>query len=353
AQYSNKKLEITDVRPLDEQEQVRDQVPAKWLPIIEDSMSFMNCIEIEGQAVRERTEGFWRPPGLYKCLGVATLATISGLTATGFLLYHFGRRNTSRFPRMAPRPTIYNSSVSDTTAYSSSPTDARTYNSTPSGTADPGHTTTSSTLFTTRLPSSTHNPLDAYEAEAEKYLRALAYNCLAVPDLINQCHPNPDKRPEPTIDDITTLLSGYELATLRATPGTCNDALHQNKSQSIVKAAPGGWEKLDWSHVSGGGKVICTDENSQDVTCHYFGEPFKYDLPTVWGAVNYCLKPYQCLCTEHLTLGDRLEYGGRARGVAKWLGGDLYGFDERRMREAGFVAENLNKGADTKRRGGE
>ncbi|EZG43259.1 hypothetical protein GNI_179700, partial [Gregarina niphandrodes] len=73
----SKKLEITDVRPLDadEQEQVRDQVPAKWLPKIQDSMPFMNCIEIEGQAVRERTEGFWRRPGLSKRLGIAGVAT--------------------------------------------------------------------------------------------------------------------------------------------------------------------------------------------------------------------------------------------------------------------------------------
>ncbi|EZG43420.1 putative transmembrane protein [Gregarina niphandrodes] len=340
----SRRLEITDVRPLDadEQEQVRDQVPAKWLLMIQDSGRFMNCIEIEGQALRERTEGFWRRPGLCKRLGIAGAATASGLAIAGLLLlYHFGRRSGSRFPRMAPRPPIYSSSVSDTTAYSSSP----------SGTADSDHTTTSSTLFTTRLPSSTHNQLDAYEAEAEKYQRALAHDCLVTSefDVVNQCHPNPEKRPEPSIDDITTLLSGYELATLRVPDGTCNDALHRMKPQSMVKAAPGGWKALDWSQVNGG-KVVCTDENGQDVTCHYFGEPFKYDLPTVWDAVNHYLKPYQCLFTENQKdPGQELEYkGGRARGIAKWLGADIYGFAGWDLWRVGYMAETLNEGANTR-----
>ncbi|EZG43573.1 putative transmembrane protein, partial [Gregarina niphandrodes] len=267
-------------------------------------MPFVNCIEIEGQAVRERSEGFWRRPGLYKRLGVAGIATVSGLTFTGLLLHFFGPHNKHWFPVLAPRIATDSSSPSDTTAYSSSPTDARTHNSTPSGTATPGNTaTSSSSLLTTRFLSTTQLPSSAlhpYEAEALKYQRALAYDCLAVSeyDLVNQCHPNPEKRPEPNIDDITTLLSGYELATLRVPPGTCNDAFHRMKPQSMVKAAPGGWKTLDWSQV-GGGNIVCTDENGQDVTCHYFGEPFKYDLPTVWDAVNYYVKPYQCLFTDN------------------------------------------------------
>ncbi|EZG43256.1 putative transmembrane protein [Gregarina niphandrodes] len=330
----SKKLEITDVRPLDadEQEQVRDQVPAKWLPKIEDSMPFVNCIEIEGQAVRERTEGFWRRPGLSKRLGIAGIATASGLAITGFLLYRFGPRGGSLLaPRIATN--------------SSSPTDT------------PGNTTTntSSTLFTTQFPPKTQFPpttqlpsssLHPYEAEALKYQRALAHECSGVSgsDCVNQCHPNPEKRPEPNIDDITTLLSGYELATLRVPSGSCNDAFHRMKPQSMVKAAPGGWKTLDWSQVSGG-KVICTDENGQDMTCHYFGDPFKYDLPTVWDAVNYYLKPYQCLFTDNGDTGIRLEYrGGRARGVAKWVGGDLYGFDDARAHEVGYLVTHLNKG---------
>ncbi|EZG44585.1 hypothetical protein GNI_145840 [Gregarina niphandrodes] len=116
------------------------------------------------------------------------------------------------------------------------------------------------------------------------------------------------------------------------------------KPQSMVKAAPGGWKTLDWSQVNGG-KVICADENGQDMTCHYFGDPFKYDLPTVWDAVNYYLEPYQCLFTDNGNIGDRLEYrGGRARGIGKWVGKDLYGCSDSDALLVGFLVQRQSNG---------
>ncbi|EZG44014.1 putative transmembrane protein [Gregarina niphandrodes] len=341
------RLEITDVRPLDadEQEQVRDQVPAKWLPKIEDSMSFVNCIEIEGQAVRERSEGFWRRPGLFKRLGIVGIATASGLVITGFLLYRFGPRYGGR----SSDTTAYNSSSSDTTA-SSSTVGAYELAPTASGTAIPGITTSSSTLSTTRFPSTAgRNMCEGTTfglTEPEKYQRALACDCLAVSEssLFTNCHPNPEKRPEPSVDVIASLLSGYELATLRVPSGTCKETLHRSKTQTVVRAEVGGWRMLDWSELSEGGQIVCTDENGLNLNCHYFGAPSKFDFPTVWDAINLYVKPYQCLAASNpKSQKHEVEYyGGRARGVARYVGGDLYGLSDDHLEQLGLKVVQLN-----------
>ncbi|EZG55887.1 putative transmembrane protein [Gregarina niphandrodes] len=126
-------------------------------------------------------------------------------------------------------------------------------------------------------------------------------------------------------------ISETELALLKAPTDVCrrtySDVVQAKNDLPMVEATSIAWQKLDWNDcASYGGRIVCTrDQNTDDgnLGCHYFGTPWKFDLPTVWEGVVRHVKPTECSyqCNdkdEHdklLTVRRALEIAGSIPGV--------------------------------------
>ncbi|EZG57064.1 hypothetical protein GNI_099560, partial [Gregarina niphandrodes] len=124
-------------------------------------------------------------------------------------------------------------------------------------------------------------------------------------------------------------MSAHELASLRIPSETCKGIYDNKKNATMVDAAAGAWETLDWNSCFWGGKVVCVDDPGEDLSCHYFNHPFKYDLARVWEAVTRHLKPSRCLITNNTDLNETGLGEGflltltRGLFAAQWIHADL------------------------------
>ncbi|EZG56873.1 hypothetical protein GNI_100220 [Gregarina niphandrodes] len=162
-------------------------------------------------------------------------------------------------------------------------------------------------------------------SDAERYKYAVSCDCKAwsESELIMDCE---FVASDPRAGNVT--MSAHELASLRIPSETCKGIYDNKKNASMVGATADAWKTLDWSSCIWGGKVVCVDERGEDLSCHYFYHPFKYDLARVWEAVVRYLKPSRCLITNNAELDAnvrQLDFHVRVRGraAANWINADL------------------------------
>ncbi|EZG61415.1 hypothetical protein GNI_089150 [Gregarina niphandrodes] len=194
-------------------------------------------------------------------------------------------------------------------------------------------------------PTADGSAIKSYSSASEirRYYQTLSTNCdkgSSVFDWIMKCMPDPLPRPEPSIDDINSLISGHELATLRLPWVASNKMRHGGKMEASMRnATVDGWKEFDWSFCDKpGGRILCTDH-----TDHYYGAPFKFDFPTVWEAVVHIADPTQCSFQYHSS-DEQKRLAAIRRGVAggKWAGIDVDNASEDMLYQLGLKVLSLS-----------
>ncbi|EZG43131.1 hypothetical protein GNI_186200, partial [Gregarina niphandrodes] len=168
-------------------------------------------------------------------------------------------------------------------------------------------------------------------SDAERYKYAVSCDCKAQSesDLIVNCKPVAIERKSGNI-----TMSAHDLAWMKIPSDTCKHIYDNNKNASMVDATADAWKTLDWSRCDLGGKVVCVDDRSEDLSCHYFNYPFNCDLPRVWEAVIHHLKPSRCLITNNADLDAvYLHKLVRARAAGMWVNADSSGIWQRKLHD--------------------
>ncbi|EZG57347.1 hypothetical protein GNI_097920 [Gregarina niphandrodes] len=180
-------------------------------------------------------------------------------------------------------------------------------------------------------------------SDTERYKHIVSCDCKSEPsDLTLSCRLVPSKTSADSV-----MMSARDLAELRIPWKTCEGVYDRTKKNnvSLVDATADAWKTLDWI---GDGKVVCVDDRGEDLSCHYFNDPFQYDLPSVWEAVVRFQKPSKCLLADNSDVWrGYLHHLARGRAAAKWIQMDIYDISEYDLEyELGysFSAQEPDKG---------
>ncbi|EZG78293.1 putative transmembrane protein [Gregarina niphandrodes] len=304
------KLDLIEVRDIEDEERERllTEVPEAWKSIIEDSRvtaEYHELLEVEGQDVRKEgqdvrkdTRRCWQRPRFFASLGIG--AALGGVFMSGLTLYLSGRGEAG--PCVLSPATTLNSSTSPNSSTGSEVVGRRALYDVASSTV--GYDSTMGTAASDTVGSSlgTDDPTFRGVTDAT-------------------CKPVVIVEPRwPNVDDITTLISESELASLTVPEDIC---AARNITSGYVIAHSDNWGLLKWSDCAdNGGHIAC----GKDTMCYYYGYPFKFDGPTVFKAVVQYRGPDGCSmrCNEG-DLARDLYHNRVAEGVGRSIPGVDFG----------------------------